>query len=109
MPKRIIVCPLFRIRPSPIVVDFVVDLNDLTVKGDWGASMRRGHGNYSIDGVGLVVGLNKHRSSNNTAHGVTQNNDGSGIREIRSSGSPLRVGVEGEDVPHGFVEILGLV
>lgn len=103
MPKRVVACPFLRIRSPPVFVDLVIYLDNLAVKGDRGPSMRRGHGNYGVDRVRLVVGLDEHRSRDDATHGVADDDDRGGVGEARVATGSLRIRIEGEDISDGFV------
>ena len=94
---------------SPVVVDVFVCLHDLAVERYRGSGVGSGHGDDGVDRVGLVVGHDQHGPRDDSAHGVSQDDDRCRIGQVGVSVGCSWVEVQREDVANGFVEILSLV
>ncbi len=94
MPKGVAAGPLLGVRSPPIFVYLIVNLNNLPIKSDWRAGVRRRHCNDGIDRVGLIVRLHKHSASNDTAHGVPDQDDRRGIGQIGVADNFVGVGIQ---------------
>lgn len=71
--------------------------------------MRRRHSYNRVDGVGLIVSLDKHCSCDYTAHGVAKNYDRGRVWEVAVASLTLRVRVERKDVANSLVQVFGLI
>lgn len=109
MPQWVVIGPGLRVCFAPVIVDLLVGLDDVRFERHRWFGVGRRHCDDGVDRISLVIRHGESCARNDSTHGVTDKDHGTGIGKLWVSAGASGIVVEGENIRYGFVHIFGLV